>query len=75
MTAAEARARLEAAIWDTPPWGKITAADVDVILAAADAYAEIAADERITRMADDAAQGPHRLAVAAAEAFERKGER
>ena len=76
MTADEARERLEAVIWNKPESGqrRLTVAEVDRILAAADAYAEATADARISRMAEDQALGPARLAEAAAEAFERKGE-
>lgn len=70
MTAAEAREQLEAEIWRAIKTGGWTKA-VEVALAAADFYAEQYADEVLAHLEAEYA-GPARLAVAAAEAFERK---
>ena len=65
MSTASKRAALEAAIWRIPPAPPGTApGKVDAALAAADAYADDARGEAITRMTTAAAA---RLARAAAE--------
>lgn len=65
MTAAdEAREELEAAIWRTDP---ASLSAVRTILAAADRYAELAADERIAGRVTDRTRGPERLAAAVAD--------
>lgn len=70
MTAAEARENLEAEIWRAIKAGGRAKA-VDMVLAAADFYAEQYADEVLAHLEAEYA-GPARLARAAVEAFERK---
>lgn len=75
MSAASARDELESAIWRASS-APVHATDrqhmsdeqVDAILAAADAYAEAVADDRIAGHVASRSQGRERLAEAAAEA-------
>lgn len=73
MTSAEARDQFEAAVWRALSLGPRWSKTVDSILAAADSYAEHVADERIAGHVASRTTGRDRLAEAATEKFERKG--
>ena len=64
MTADDAREELEAAIWGTDP---ASLGAVHAVLAAADRYAELVADERIAGRVFDRTRGAERLAAAVAD--------